>query len=358
MGILSLLNLPLHCHPTHLGHHWAELPVLHSNLLLAICFIPGSVYMLLSQFISPSPSLTVLTCLFESIFLKGEKRVWPIFSSVAVSIDSGRGSWMFEKWNDLNQYLLVNPMERSRNAWVLPSWAKLQGCGPKRLKLFNTVSSVATHCSAYSRCSTNIYETSVRIAPIVHEKIWNGSRGGGFTFTKHQLCASLLTCIVSLICIIQLHFTQKENEAQRGQVTHPKSQTPPQGKVARWSCTLTLISSTLSPVFVLTPFCDPTHISWPPWAFRNSKKTSFSLVLDSFLGWSSIPLMSFPILSCAKKNSPRLPPTLWIFCCFSGKELGGKCWLAPWSRLATASAKLAALVPSCSLLPVHYFPGP
>ena len=120
----------------------------------------------------------------------------------------------------------LEPMERSRNAWVPPSWAKLQGCGPKRLKLFNTVSSVATHCSARSRCSTNIYETSVRIAPIVHEKIWSGSRGGGLTFTKHQLCASLLTCIVSLICIIQPHFTEKENEAQRGQVTHPKSQIP------------------------------------------------------------------------------------------------------------------------------------
>lgn len=105
-------------------------------------------------------------------------------------------------------------------------------------------------------------------------------------------------------------------------------------------------------------FLWPYHISWPPWAFRNSKKASFSLVLDSFLGWSSIPLMSFPILSCAKKNSPRLPPTLWIFCCFSGKELGGKCWLAPWSRLASASAKLAAVVPSCSLLPAHHFLWP
>ena len=50
--------------------------------------------------------------------------------------------------------------------------------------------------------------------------------GGDFAPTTHLPCASLLTCIVSLICIIQLHFTQKENEAQRGQVTHPKSQTP------------------------------------------------------------------------------------------------------------------------------------
>ena len=98
------LPSPLPSHPSRSSQPRAELLVLRSNLLLAIYFIPGSIYMLLSQFTSLSPSPTVSTCLFESIFLKGEMRVWPIFSSVDVSIDSGRGSWMFGKWNDLNQW--------------------------------------------------------------------------------------------------------------------------------------------------------------------------------------------------------------------------------------------------------------
>ena len=202
-------------------------------------------------------------------------------------------------------------MERSRNAWVPPSWAKLQGCGPKRLKLFNIVSSMATHCSAHSRCSTNVYETSVRIASRVYDKIWNGSRTGEFTFTKRQLCVSLLTCIVSYLCDSAPFYTEKKWGSESS--SHSSKVTPPP---TRQGCKMKLnshlISSTLSPVLVLTPFCDPTHVSWPPWACRSSKKTSFSLVLDLFLGWSSIPLTCFPILSCAKKNSPRFPPTLCL----------------------------------------------
>ena len=134
---------------------------------------------------------------------------------------------------------------------------------------------------------------------------------GGSSPSRSASSVSVSLHALSLICVIQPHFTRKRNEAQRVQVTHPKS--PP---LTRQGCKMKLnshlISSTLSPVLVLTPFCDPTHVSWPPWACRSSKKTSFSLVLDLFLGWSSIPLTCFPILSCAKKNSPRFPPTLCL----------------------------------------------
>ena len=56
------------------AEHRIELPVLYSNFSLAICFTFGNVYvsMLLSQFVSPSPSLTGptrLSSMSASLFL-------------------------------------------------------------------------------------------------------------------------------------------------------------------------------------------------------------------------------------------------------------------------------------------------
>ena len=55
--------------------------------------------------------------------------------------------------------------------------------------------------------------------PQLKKKLYMRVEGGEFTSTKH-LHANILTCIVSLICIIQSHFT-RENEAQRSQATCP-----------------------------------------------------------------------------------------------------------------------------------------
>ena len=65
--------------------HWAELPVLYSNCLLAVYSTHGSVYisMLLSQFISPSHSHSVSTSPFStsvSLFISTNRFISTIFS--------------------------------------------------------------------------------------------------------------------------------------------------------------------------------------------------------------------------------------------------------------------------------------
>ena len=77
--ISSLLNLSptlIPSFPSRLSQSiWPEHPVLFSNFPLAICFTYGNVYgsMLLSQYVSPSPSPTVSTSPFSistSLFLR------------------------------------------------------------------------------------------------------------------------------------------------------------------------------------------------------------------------------------------------------------------------------------------------
>ena len=68
--IPAVLNLPLNPspHPTPLGHHRVEFPVLHSNFPLAVYFPRGHVCTstLLSQLIPPSPSPAMSTHLFST----------------------------------------------------------------------------------------------------------------------------------------------------------------------------------------------------------------------------------------------------------------------------------------------------
>ena len=67
-SLLTSLLPPTPSHPSRLSQRtWFELPTSYSKFPLAICFTYGNVYvfMLLSQFISLSPSPTVPTSLFS-----------------------------------------------------------------------------------------------------------------------------------------------------------------------------------------------------------------------------------------------------------------------------------------------------
>ena len=95
--------------------------------------------------------------------------------------------------------------------------------------------------------------------PQLKKKLYMRVEGGEFTSTKH-LHANVLTCIVSLICIIQPHFT-KERMRPKEAKSHALVTVPPPGKIARCSLTVTLIARIPSLGLVLTPFHDSSPIS-------------------------------------------------------------------------------------------------
>ena len=59
----SILGLPPLPHPSPLGHHGVELPVLYVGFPLAIYLTHGSAYLSILSFISPSPSPCGSMCL-------------------------------------------------------------------------------------------------------------------------------------------------------------------------------------------------------------------------------------------------------------------------------------------------------
>lgn len=125
------------------------------------------------------------------------------------------------------------------------------------------------------------YQTNEKKCPQSKKIFEMGIKGGKFTSIKHLLCVRLFTCIVSVVCTIQPHFT-RESEAPRGHVAHQGHTAPfRQSCMMQLNCDFGLLHA--NPSLVLTS--SVTSALYPDLSGHTEAALKIFLPSPGFISW-------------------------------------------------------------------------